>query len=50
MTLAPLAIVVGVVRTLRTRHQVTIEALLGVVCLFILRGMFFAFLYGAIGA
>jgi hypothetical protein len=49
VTLAPPAIVVGVVRTLRARHQVTIEALLGVVCLFILLGMFFAFLYGAIG-
>jgi hypothetical protein len=49
VTLAPPAIVVGVVRTLRARSQVTVEALLGVVCLFILLGMFFAFLYGAIG-
>jgi Ion channel len=49
MTLAPPGIVVGVVRTLRVRNQVTIEALLEVACLFILLGMFFAFLYGAIG-
>jgi len=49
VTLARPAIVVGVVRTLRARHQVTIEPLLGVVCLFILLGMFFAVRYGAIG-
>ena len=49
MTLAPPGIVVGVVRILRVRNQVTIEALVGVVCLFILLRMFFAFLYGAIG-
>ena len=49
VTLAPPAIVVGVARTLRTRNQLTIEALSGVVCLFILLGMYFAFLYGAIG-
>jgi hypothetical protein len=45
---APPAIVVGVVRALRTRQKVTIEAVFGVLCLYILLGMFFAFLYGSI--
>jgi fumarate reductase subunit D len=45
---APPAIVVGVVRTLRARKQVTLEAVAGVLCLYILLGMFFAFLYGSI--
>ena len=48
VTLAPPAIVVGVVRSLRARNQVTVEAVFGVLCLYILLGMFFAFLYGAI--
>jgi len=46
--LAPPAIVVGVVRSLRARQTVTIEAVLGVLCVYILLGMFFAFVYGAI--
>ncbi len=46
--LAPPAIVVGVVRTLRTRSKVTVEAVFGVLCLYILFGMFFAFVYGTI--
>jgi Ion channel len=46
--LAPPAIVVGVVRTLRTRQRVTVEAVFGVLCLYILLGMFFAFTYGTI--
>jgi len=49
VTLAPPALVVGVVRSLRARNQVTVEAVFGVLCLYILLGMFFAFLYGAIG-
>lgn len=49
VTLAPPAIVLGVLRTLRARNQVTIEAVFGVLCLYLLLGMFFAFLYGAIG-
>jgi ion channel len=49
VTLAPPSIVVGVVRLLRTRNRVTIEAVFGVLCLYILLGMAFAFLYGAIG-
>jgi hypothetical protein len=48
VTLAPPAIVVGVARALRARGGVTVEAVFGVLCLYILVGMFFAFLYGAI--
>jgi hypothetical protein len=46
--LAPPAIVVGVVRSLRKRGRVTLEAVFGVLCLYILLGMFFAFVYGSI--
>jgi hypothetical protein len=46
--LAPPAIVVGVVRSLRARQRVTVEAVFGVLCLYILLGMFFAFTYGTI--
>jgi hypothetical protein len=48
VTLAPPAIIVGVVRSLRARNQVTVEAVFGVLCLYLLLGMFFGFLYGAI--
>ena len=49
VTLTPGAIVVGIIRTLRERSQVTVEAALGVICLYLLLGMLFAFLYGVIG-
>lgn len=49
VTLTPPAVVLGTMRTLRARNQVTIEAVFGVLCLYLLLGMFFAFLYGAIG-
>jgi hypothetical protein len=48
VTLAPPAIVVGVVRSLRARNRVTVEAVFGVLCMYILLGMFFALMYGAI--
>jgi hypothetical protein len=48
VTLAPPAIVVGVVRSLRSRRQVTVEAVFGVLCMYILLGMAFSFVYGAI--
>jgi Ion channel len=48
VTLAPPAIVIGVLRMLRTRNRVTIEAVFGVLCLYMLLGMFFAFVYGSI--
>lgn len=46
--LAPPAIIVGVVRTLRARQRVTMEAVFGVLCVYILLGMFFAFVYGSL--
>jgi len=49
VALAPPAVVVGVVRSLRSRGGVTIEAVFGVLCLYILLGMGFALVYGTIG-
>jgi ABC-type multidrug transport system fused ATPase/permease subunit len=49
VTLAPPVIVIGIVRNIRTRSQVTIEAVFGVLCVYLLLGMFFAFVYGVIG-
>jgi hypothetical protein len=46
--LAPPAIVIGVVRSLRTRQAVTLEAVFGVLCVYILVGMFYAYLYGSV--
>ena len=46
--LAPPAIIIGVTRNLRAKQAVTIEAVLGVLCVYILLGMFFSWLYGAI--
>jgi hypothetical protein len=46
--LAPPAVVLGVVRGLRARGRVTVEAVFGVLCLYLLLGMLFAFLYGSI--
>lgn len=48
IVLAPGAIVVGVVRSLRARGSVTLEAVFGVLCLYLLAGMAFALVYGAI--
>jgi Ion channel len=48
VALAPPAIVIGVLRSLRRRQAVTIEAVFGVLCIYILLGMFFAFVYGLI--
>ena len=49
VTMAPPAIILGTVRTLRARRQVTLEAVFGVLSLYLLLGMFFAFLYAFIG-
>ncbi len=46
--LAPPAVIVGVLRSLRARRKITVAAVLGVLCLYILLGLFFAQLYGAI--
>ncbi len=48
VVLAPPAVVLGVVRSLRARGGVTIEAVFGVLCLYILAGMAFALVYGAV--
>ena len=48
VALAPPAVAAGVVRDLRTSGQVRIQAVMGVLSLYILLGMFFAFLYAAI--
>jgi hypothetical protein len=48
VTLAPPAVVVGVARGLRAHGGVTVEAVLGVLCLYILLGMMYALGYGAI--
>jgi hypothetical protein len=46
--LAPPAIVVGVIRDLRRRQAVTPQTVLGVLCLYLLIGLFFAALFGSI--
>jgi hypothetical protein len=48
VAIAPVAILAGVIRRLSATRAVTLEAVLGVVCVYLLIGMFFAFLYGAI--
>jgi hypothetical protein len=48
VVLAPPAVVVGVVRSLRARHRVTVEMVFGSLCLYILLGMMFAVVYGLI--
>ena len=48
VALAPPAVIVGVLRSLRTKQAVTMEAVFGVLCVYILVGMFFAFIYGSI--
>jgi peptidoglycan/LPS O-acetylase OafA/YrhL len=48
VALAPPAIAVGVVRSLRKHGAVTVEAVLGALCLYLLAGMFFAFVYSAV--
>jgi len=48
VAIAPLAILTGVVRRLSATRAVTVEAVMGVLCVYLLIGMFFAFVYGAI--
>jgi Ion channel len=45
---APPAIAIGVVRGLRERGGVTVQAIMGVLCIYLLMGMFYGFLYGSI--
>jgi hypothetical protein len=46
--IAPPAVVIGVLRGLRESGTVTVQAVLGVLCIYLLMGMFCASLYGAI--
>ncbi len=46
--LAPTAVVIGVLRSLQRKQAVTVQAVLGVLSVYILLGMFFAFIYGAV--
>jgi hypothetical protein len=48
VALAPPSIVAGVIRSLRAHHQVTVQVLFGALCLYLLAGMFFAFVYAGI--
>jgi hypothetical protein len=48
VSLGPPAVALGVVRDLRASGQVRIEAVAGVLALYMLLGMLFAFVYGAI--
>jgi hypothetical protein len=44
----PPAVAIGVVRELRTAGRVRMQAVMGVLSLYVLLGLFFAFVYGAI--
>jgi hypothetical protein len=44
----PPAVAIGIIRDLRARRQVGVEAVMGVLALYMLVGMLFGFVYGAI--
>ena len=48
VALGPPAVALGVVRSLRSSREVRIEAVMGVLSLYMLLGMLFAFVFGAI--
>jgi Ion channel len=48
LVLGPPAVALGVVRDLRASRQVRVQAVMGVLALYILIGMLFGFVYGAI--
>jgi hypothetical protein len=48
VALGPPAVIVAILRDLRTSRQVRVEAVLGVLSLYVLLGMCFAFLYAAL--
>jgi hypothetical protein len=48
VVLAPPALVVGMLRSVRRHRAVTLEAVLGGLALYVLVGMLFAFVYGAV--
>jgi hypothetical protein len=45
---APPAVALGVLRSLRRNERIPIQAVMGVLCLYLLFGMLFAFVYGAL--
>jgi hypothetical protein len=47
VVLAPPAVVIGIARAFRRRREVTVGEVLGALSLYLLAGMFFAFLYSA---
>ena len=49
VALAPLVIARGVIRGVRTEGSVTISTMFGVLCIYLLLGMLFAFAYGLVG-
>ena len=48
IALAPPAVVVGVYRNLRSTQTVTVTVVAGVLCLYLLLGLFYAFVYVAV--
>jgi Ion channel len=48
IALAPVAVVLGVLRNLRATREVTVTTVAGVLCLYLLIGLFFSFVYSAI--
>jgi hypothetical protein len=48
VVLAPPAVGLGIVRTLRRTQEVRVEAVMGVLALYMLLGLLFAFVYGSI--
>jgi hypothetical protein len=48
IALGPPAVAIGIIRTLRESAEVRVEAVMGVLCLYVLIGMAFGFVYGAI--
>jgi Ion channel len=50
VAVAPVAIVAGLLRDLRQDRGVTLSTLAGVLCVYLLAGMLFSFMYGVIGA
>jgi uncharacterized membrane protein len=50
VAVAPIAVMAGVVRNVSEDRGVTLATMFGVLCIYLLLGMFFAFIYGSIEA
>ena len=46
--IAPIAIVRGTARRLRTERVITLDTVFGVLCIYLLLGLFFSYVYGAV--